>query len=474
MLHPVQPILIVDDEVSALESFATILQMGGFTNLITCADSRQVQPLLARQPVSCLLLDLQMPYLPGRELLDRLREGFPEIPVIVITGLGDIETAVDCIKKGACDFLVKPVEKNQLLALLKRTIEFQDLKRSYANLRENFFSGTIKDPRAFSTMVTAHPLMGKIFLYLQAVAPSPEPVLVGGETGVGKELAARILHQLSGRPGKFVAVNAAGVDDQMFADTLFGHEKGAFTDARDSRPGLIREAEGGTLFLDEIGELSGSSQVKLLRLLQEYEYYSLGSDVARSADVRMVVASNHDLPAMLSTGKLRKDLFHRLSVHHLCLPPLRERLSDIPLLLDHFFAMAADKLKKKKPTLPAQLAPLLQSYHFPGNVRELRAMVFDAMATHPGGIMSLGTFKNAMGRSGNSDSIKTAAEDSGIINGVIFNRLPTLKQAEETLINQAMEQCNGNQALAARLLGISRQALNGRLNKTKQLKTKIT
>jgi DNA-binding NtrC family response regulator len=316
MLHPLQPILIVDDEESALDSFATILQMGGFTNLITCVDSRQVEPLLARQPVSCLLLDLQMPYLPGRELLDRLREGFPEIPVIVITGLGDIETAVDCMKKGACDFLAKPVEKNQLLALLKRTIEFQELKRSYADLRENFFSGRIKDPRAFSAMVTAHPLMKKIFLYLQAVAPSPEPVLVTGETGVGKELVARTLHQLSGRPGKFVAVNAAGVDDQMFADTMFGHEKGAFTDARDARPGLIHEAEGGTVFLDEIGELSNASQVKLLRLLQEYEYYPLGSDMPRSADVRLVVATNHDLPAMMAAGKFRKDLFHRLSVHH--------------------------------------------------------------------------------------------------------------------------------------------------------------
>ena len=468
MPYRVQPILIVDDEESALESFATILHMGGFTNLITCSDSRQVQPLLARQPVSCVLLDLQMPHLSGRELLGRLREEFPEIPVIVITGLGDIETAVDCMKMGACDFLAKPVEKNQLLALLRRTIEFQDLKRSYSDLRENLFSGKIKNLQAFSAVVTAHPAMKTVFLYLQAVAPSPEPVLVTGETGVGKELVARILHQLSARPGRFVAVNAAGVDDQVFADTLFGHEKGAFTDARDARPGLIREAEGGTIFLDEIGELSNTSQVKLLRLLQEYEYYQLGSDVPRSADVRMIVATNHDLETMLAAEKFRKDLFHRFSVHHLHVPPLRERLSDLPLLLDHFFEMAAAKLTRKKPALPPQLLPLLQSYNFPGNVRELRAMVFDAMATHGGGIMSLGSFKKAMGKTDNHDALNTAARESGSADGMIFDRLPTLKQAEEALINRAMEQCAGNQALAARLLGISRQALNGRLNNKKR------
>jgi DNA-binding NtrC family response regulator len=372
------------------------------------------------------------------------------------------------MKRGACDFLVKPVEKIQLLALLKRTIEFQELKRSYAELRDNFFSGKIKDPQAFSTMVTAHPLMKKIFLYMQAVGPSPEPVLVTGETGVGKELAARILHRLSGRPGRFVAVNAAGVDDQVFSDTLFGHEKGAFTDARAPRSGLVHEAEGGTLFLDEIGELNNASQLKLLRLLQEYEYYQLGSDVPRRADVRLVVATNHDLAALMAAGRFRKDLFHRLSVHHLHLPPLRERQSDMSLLLDHFLAMAAEKLQKKIPSLPVQLLPLLQNYHFPGNVRELRAMIFDAMATHGNGVMSLGAFKNAMDKTGRRDAVNVQANGNGSAGAIVFDRLPTLKQAEAALVDKAMEQCGGNQALAARLLGISRQALNGRLNNRKK------
>ena len=238
--------------------------------------------------------------------------------------------------------------------------------------------------------------MQAICRYVEAVAPSRQPVLVTGETGAGKELIARAIHDLSGCAGRFVAVNVAGLDDTMFSDTLFGHTRGAYTGADNKRDGLLARASGGTLFLDEIGDLKESTQVKLLRLLEEKLYYPLGSDAPLTTDARIVCATHHSLPKLLTAGEFRTDLFFRLQAHHVHIPPLRERMEDLASLLDHCLEEAAQSFGKKKPTPPPEIVTLLSVYHFPGNVRELRSMVFDAVAQHQSGVLSLESFRRAL------------------------------------------------------------------------------
>jgi DNA-binding NtrC family response regulator len=285
-------------------------------------------------------------------------------------------------------------------------------------------------------------------------------VLITGESGTGKELVARALHALS-RPGQpLVAVNVAGLDDNVFADTLFGHARGAFTGADSPRRGMIEAAGGGTLFLDEIGDLSLASQVKLLRLLQEGEYFPLGADQPRQSRARIVVATHQDLAARQAAGSFRKDLYFRLRTHHLHLPALRERKDDIPLLLDHFLETAASELSKKKPTPPPELALLLSTCSFPGNVRELRAMVFDAVSSHQARVLSMESFRRAIGESPTLAMGNAPARSNPF---AAVADLPTLSSAVDLLIDEALRRAGGNQTIASRLLGISQPALSKRL-----------
>ena len=283
---------------------------------------------------------------------------------------------------------------------------------------------------------------------------------------------ARAVHRLAAPRGDFVAVNVAGLDDQVFSDTLFGHTRGAFTGADRPREGLITQAEEGTLFLDEIGDLAAVSQVKLLRLLQEGTYYPLGADRPRQSRARVVVATNRDVLKDVHAGTFRQDLYYRLRAHHLQLPPLRARREDVPLLVTHCLATAAAALHKPVPTPPLALYQLLNTYAFPGNVRELEAMIFDAVARHQGGSLSLQAFKEAMGA-----GRPLLAGEPGSAPELLSRSpwdaepLPTLREAEDTLIAVALRRAAGNQGLAAGMLGLSRQALNNRLMRRKALGT---
>ena len=239
--------------------------------------------------------------------------------------------------------------------------------------------------------------MRAIFQYIEAIAGTKEPVLVTGETGVGKELIAKAIHELSARRGPFVATNVSGLDDHMFSDTLFGHKRGAYTGAEQARDGLILQSSEGTLFLDEIGDMSEASQVKLLRLLQEKEFYPLGFDIPKKANTRIVVATNRDLQRLIAEGRFRNDLYFRLRTTPDYGPPLRDRREDIPLLLDYFLEGASKQLRKKQPAYPRELVTLLANYSFPGNVRELHSMVFDAVTRHQPGILSLESFREKIG-----------------------------------------------------------------------------
>lgn len=465
-LTPAHPIMVVDDEESILLAIDTTLQMAGFNHTITCQDSRQVMDILAAQMIECMLLDLNMDHLSGERLLDIVTEEFPEIPVIIVTGAVEVETAVRCIKAGAFDYIVKPVEEDRLITAVKRAVSFQELKRENLSLRRHVLGDTLEKPEAFREIITRNKKMLLLFQYVESIARTSQPVLIRGETGVGKELVARTLHTLSGLKGEFVAVNAAGLEDNVFSDTLFGHVKGAFTGADRPRNGLIERAAGGTLFLDEIGDLSPPSQVKLLRLLQEGEYFRLGEDRPRQTDARIVAATNQNLSALQNEGRFRKDLNYRLRTHRIYIPPLRDRIDDVPLLADHFLEQAAKSLGKKAPTPPESFYPLLKSYNFPGNIRELQSVIFDAVSRHRSGVLSLESLKTHIGRDPDEESGPAPAGDPEEGPPVTFSsRLPTIKEATELLVAEALKRTDGNQSVAARLLGISQQALSKRLKK---------
>lgn len=460
--HLAEPVLLIDDEEAWLRSFSMTLRAAGISNVHTCADSREATARALELSAALVILDLTMPHLSGVEVLAQLAEACPDVPVVMLTGVNDVGSAVACMREGAFDYYVKTTETERLVSGVKRALELQQLRRENSRLKESVLDDALANPEAFEGIVTASQRVWGIFKYLEAVSASPMAVLIAGETGVGKELFAQAVHRVSGRGGRFVPVNAAGLEDQAFSDTLFGHVKGAFTGADLARPGLIEQAAGGTLFLDEIGDLDSSGQIKLLRLLQEGEYYPLGSDVARKSDARIVAATNRDLKALSDTGTFRKDLYFRLQTHRVVVPPLRERREDIAPLLELFLDEAADMLQKKRPSAPRELAALLKSYHFPGNVRELRSMVVDAVTHHPGGILSMARFKEHMQHLA---PLHDPAPRPGA--GVTFGEvLPTMKENTELLIEEALRRADGNQAIAAEMLGISRQALNKRLKQS--------
>ena len=444
----------------------TLQRSGGFTDIVECQDSRQVLGILAKRQADLILLDLTMPHLPGDELLPLLVEQYPEIPVIINTALNQVETAVQCMQLGAFDFLVKTSEEGPLLAGIQRALRFLELQGENRALQQQVLHEELRTPEAFSRIHTQNPRMLALFRYLEAVAPSGQPVLITGESGAGKELLAKAVHLLSRKEEPWVPVNVAGLDDNVFSDTLFGHVRGAFTGADQHRAGMIEQAAAGTLFLDEIGDLSPLSQVKLLRLLQEGEYLPLGSDKPKRCRARIVVATNQDLELLQKQGRFRKDLYYRLRGHHAQVPPLRQRRDDLPLLLECFLTEASEELGKKDPTPPPELLALLGSYHFPGNVRELRAMVYDAVSLHEAGKLSMAAFKKAMGES-NGRVEKSDAEETVASATCSFPpRLPSIEEAVSQLVDEAMRRAQGNQGIAAGMLGISRQALSKRLKKS--------
>ena len=383
-----------------------------------------------------------------------------------------------CMKQGALDYLIKPVEENRFISSVRRALEICTLRNQVGSLRQVIFSGQLKSPECFAAILTKNRRMLTVFQYLEAVSHSIEPILITGETGVGKELIAHAAHQASGRPGKMVSVNVAGLDDVMFSDTLFGHVRGAYTGASNERLGLITQAKEGTLFLDEIGDLPPSTQVKLLRLIQDGQYYPLGSDVPRLSQARIIAATNKEIRQEMNKGTFRPDLFFRLSSHLVEIPPLRDRLEDLPILIDHFIRKAAESVDKPAPKIPPEIFPLLSAYHFPGNIRELRALVYDAVASHfTGPILPLDRFRAAVRTTAKAQrgtghpAATRQTEESGQGTSDLLiapGRLPSLKEADQWLVNEAMRQTDGNQGNAAALLGITRQSLNRRLLNTQQ------
>ncbi|MEH6344283.1 MAG: sigma-54 dependent transcriptional regulator [Bermanella sp.] len=465
-LYPSFKILMVDDEAVFLRSLGFSLERyAGIDNVKHCTDSRLAMDELATGQYAVVLLDLNMPHLSGEDLLEKIVESHPHIAVIIISGIGQIERAVQCIKTGAYDYYVKTDEPERLIGGIKRVVRFQELNIENQAMREYMLENTSPDQDAFSHIITNDPRMRSVFQYILSVARSKQPILITGESGVGKELIAQAIHDSSARSDALVCVNVAGLDDHLFADTLFGHKRGAFTGADSNRAGMIEQAGSGTLFLDEIGDLSMASQVKLLRLLQEGEYYPIGSDKPKRIQARIIAATHQDLNKKQRSGDFRNDLYYRLKVHHVDIPPLRQRKEDVGLLLDFFLEEAARELGKVKPNVPRELAVLLSNYAFPGNIRELRAMTYDALSVHQSRTLSMSVFKQSM------DGMAGALPDESQLNGereifIADQPLPTLKEISILLIKESMKRAHGNQSTAARLLGISQPALSKRLKKS--------
>lgn len=462
--YPEAPLLLIDDDKSWLQGLAFSLKStAGINHLLTCDDSREVLKILEKIEVSVILLDLNMPNLSGTQLLEQITQDYPQIPVIILSGLNQLETAVTCIRQGAFDYFVKSTDTDRLNHGIERALSFKALQQENSDLRQRIMQNGTPDFSAMCGITSQNPKVLSLCKYIQAISISREPVLIIGESGVGKDLFAEAVHKLSCPDAPWVAINTAGLDDNVFADTLFGHVKGAFTGAEQQRAGMIELAAGGTLFLDEIGDLSLSSQVKLLRFLQSGEYYPVGSDRAHKSNARLVFATNQDLTEKQNSGQFRKDLYYRLKSHLIVIPPLRERLEDLPLLVDFFLTEAAMALQKKRPTPPPELIDLLKTYAFPGNIRELRSMIHNAVSTHTSHKLSMKVFKQAIDLVSASPSTADYSDDDAGAHLSFSSKLPSLKSAAEQLVREAMRRANGNQTLAARLLGITQPSLNRRL-----------
>jgi DNA-binding NtrC family response regulator len=468
-IDPNAPLLIMDDEPQTLRSLALTLKTNGFANLTLCPDSREARHLLAAQEFEAILLDLRMPHVTGQELLATIVNDYPEIPTIIVTAANELNTAVACMKAGAFDYILKPVDPERLIAAVSRALELRALQRENCRLKQRVLSDELERPEIFAAFDTCNPKMLALFRYAEAIGASPEPTLITGETGVGKEIMARCLYALGNFRGPFVSVNVAGLDEQAFSDTLFGHCRGAFTGAMEIRAGLVKQADGGMLFLDEIGDLPLTHQIKLLRLLQEREYYPLGSDTAQKAKARIVVATNKRLDELIANPSFRKDLLFRLRRHHIHIPPLRERQEDLALLIDRMLESNAAKLGTSKLEIAPDALRLLAAYDFPGNVRELDGMLLDALSITAENGLSAEALKRQIERLG---AIKLAdVEGNPPVPGarVVFgDPLPTLKETQEAVIQEALRRGQGKQSVAAQMLGMTRQALNKRLLQKKQ------
>ena len=445
---PIPSILVIDDSLASCSYLAGVLRTAGH-EVRTCTTLAAARAALAELVPGLILLDLSLPDGNGESFLGEVGESHPGLPVIVSTGTDDLPTAVRCMRAGAADYLVKPLDGETLLSSARRSLAVHELgeqSRLYPRLAAG---GAPANPEAFTGMITADPEMHRLMLYAEIVAPGSQAVLVTGVTGTGKELMARALHRLSGRRGACVAVNVAGLDDAMFSDTLFGHRRGAFTGAAGDRPGLVQQADGGTLFLDEIGDLSEGSQVKLLRLLQEGEYYPLGSDKPRHSTARIVAATHRDSEAWVASGRLRRDLYYRLHAHHIHLPPLRRRRGDIPLLLHQLVADAAGDLGLTAPAITPEVVRSAQGNDWPGNIRELAAAVHDAVVRSGGGSLDPARFGGA------------PRSERPVL--VFPDELPTLDETREQLIAEALRRTGGDLVEASRRLGMSRWGLSKHL-----------
>jgi two-component system, NtrC family, response regulator AtoC len=435
-----QTVLVIEDEEKARRVVGLQLSSDGYA--VKAVGTAEEGLKLAGE-VDLVLTDLKLPGMDGLALLEKLHAQNAYLPVIVMSAFGTVEIAVEAMKKGAVDFLPKPFSLDHLTVVVEKALEVRKLRDENRELRE-----ALGQRYQFENIIGKSSPMQEIFATITRVAPTRATVLLAGESGVGKDMIARAIHQHSPRKDRpFVKINCTAIPENLMESELFGYEKGAFTGANTSKPGKFEQADTGTVFLDEIGDVPGSVQVKLLRVLQEREFERLGSNKTQHTDVRVIAATNVDLRAALEQGTFREDLYYRLNVVPMNIPPLRERKEDIPYLVEHF-------AKKFGGEISEGAMERLMSYHWPGNVRELENVVERSVLLAQGPRVEESDVK-----------IDTAPRRaSAVAGGDHF--LPegmTLDQYEQSVIREALKRANGNKSQAARLLGLTRNALRYRL-----------
>ncbi|HND61400.1 MAG TPA: sigma-54 dependent transcriptional regulator [Opitutaceae bacterium] len=445
----VPSVLIVDDEKHTREGLQQALSENYDVTLAANAD--EAFNLLDAQSFDVVVTDLRMPGKSGLKVIDKAL-ALPNRPaVLMMTAYGNIETAVEAMKRGAVDFLTKPVNIERLEVLIQRALKTKTLEVEVRQLHER-----LDEKFSFEGIIGSSPRLREVIDRVKLVAPSRATILIEGESGTGKELIAQALHQSSPRArAPFVAVHCASLSENLLESELFGHERGAFTGATERRIGRFESADGGTLFLDEIGEISSSTQVKLLRFLETRAIERVGGSKPIMLDVRLVAATNRNLEQMVRDGKFREDLFFRLNVVPITLPPLRERAEDIPLLLKHYLRVFSDENKLPLLTLEPGALQTLQAYPWPGNIRELRNFCENAVVLHHGGALTEydldPKYRGATGPAGGPAGAAAPANSLSV------------EENEKRLLREALIKARGNRTKAADLMGISRRTLHRKL-----------
>ena len=440
-------ILAIDDDLDFLKNLSSVLNYNHYRTLTT-NNPLEVLELLKKDHFHCILLDVQMPGMDGLSLLKEIKQQFPAIPVIMVSGRSTLSIAVKAIKQGAFDFLEKAADLDRLLITLNNAINHYNWQKE----RDLLISELIDQYQ----MVGQSPAMLKIFNQIDFVAPTDSKVLITGETGVGKELIARAIQLKSKRSTKpFIRINCAAIPETLIESTFFGHKKGSFTGAYKDQPGKFELADGGTIFLDEIGELPMHAQAKLLNVLQDGEIETIGATQSKKVDVRVIAATNKDLTELINRNRFREDLFHRLNVFHIHVPPLRERIEDIPLLVDHYLKYYTEEYNKKILGVSPEGLNLLMEYDWPGNVRTLRNIISRAVM-----------FAHEKMISAEEISLALEMDDHhSLYTDQTMSLAEYLERQERYFLRQTLLLCHGNKQQAAQKLNIDRATLWRKLKK---------
>ena len=448
-------VLVIDDDRAILNFMRIFLLQSGKYHVHTLQESTRAFDLLEKEAFDVLLLDMDMPHVSGLDILGYIKENKVPIVTIVLTGVEDIDLAINAMKLGSFDYMLKPIDEQKLLNVLDAAAAKSEIVNKEAEAAEPLTIDGLKNKEAFKNIVTQDEKMLKIFHFVEKFAVTDNSVLIWGESGTGKELIARAIHEISPRKiKKFVAVNAGAFANELFASEFFGHTRGSFTGAVADKKGFIEEAQGGTLFLDEIGELTLPIQVKLLRVLQEEEFYRIGSTRNIKTDVRIIAATNKNLFDEIKRGNFRKDLFFRLNINSINLPPLRERHGDIPLLALHFLKSFNKKYDKKVEKISAPVMNLLKGYGFPGNVREMMNIINSSMIVESGTELQKKSLPNYF--------LETSRVPVDTFQG---GPLQSLQEVEKEHIRKALAHTKNNKTRAAKVLGISRVNLIAKIKK---------
>ncbi len=438
-------VLVVDDEKNIREGLQKALELDGH-NVYLAADGLEGWQTIENEEIDLVITDLRMPEMSGEELLRRVVESYPTVQVIILTGHGTIETAVQAMRDGAFDFLTKPVNLDRLSLLVKRALSARELVLQHRALQEE-----LEKQKQFANVIAKSPQMTAIFDVVHQVAPTKASVLITGESGVGKELIADAVHRLSDRKDKpFVKVHCAALSESLLESELFGHEKGAFTGAVGRKRGRFELAHLGTIFLDEIGEINPNVQVKILRVLQEKRFERVGGEETLQVDTRIISATNADLRKEIEAGRFREDLFYRLNVVNIEVPPLRERKEDIPLLVSAFIKEFARENNKNVEGIDPKARSVLYNYSWPGNIRELRNCIESATVMCKGNIIHVDDLPPSVVGDSDNDYIKISLGSK-------------LSDAEEEIIRSTLNANKGNKSKTAEILGIGRKTLHRKI-----------